>query len=146
MGSSRRRLLYLRPAACSCSSGCSPSPSAGTDDVAHSSRPGCPTPEHCSNVVVEYPFGKESRCAIDERFHLSCTRTAGGSKLFLDRLEVTNISVQHNKVWVMSPISRQCYKSATVGTTFFGETMNFTSMPMCFPAARITKSSSSRVQ
>jgi hypothetical protein len=62
----------------------------------------------CGHIDVPYPFGLEAHCAIHSGFHLSCTKTVDGtSKLLLNNtLEVIKISVQHNKVWVKTHISR----------------------------------------
>jgi hypothetical protein len=105
---------------------------AAIDDVPVSPRPNCPTTARCGDIDVPFPFALERRCAInnDKRFHLNCTETVGGTKLFNGKLEVINISVQDNKAWIKTRISRQRYnESAIKGLTTKGERMNIIGTP-----------------
>lgn len=72
---------------------------------------GCATMARCGDIDVPYPFALEPQCAIHGDFYLNCTTAVGGTpKLYaFINLEVMNISVQDNKVWIKTWKSRQCY-------------------------------------
>jgi hypothetical protein len=114
---------------------------AATDDdvPAESPRPaGCPTAERCGDIAVPYPFSLERRCAInnDERFHLNCTMSSNKQLLLHGKspsLEVTKISVQRNKVWIKSPISRQCYNKSATEIITIHDMLDITSTPFVLP-------------
>jgi hypothetical protein len=94
--------------------------------VAAARSPRCPNVTWCGNVEVRYPYGLDKECAIHEDFHLSCTPVDGVSKLFHGKMEVTKISVQDNKAWLKTWISRQCYDQSREGMIYNDAWMNLT--------------------
>jgi hypothetical protein len=80
------------------------------------------------------PFGLETQCAISKKFRLTCTTTASGTKLFHDdghgnKLEVMKISLQDNRAWLKTQISRQCFNQSTKVTIYNETRMDITGMP-----------------
>lgn len=99
--------------------------------------PGCATMARCGDIDVPYPFALEPQCAISG-FYLNCTTAVGGTgnpKLFVghDNLEVMKISVQHNKVWVKTYISRQCFDNS-MNTIYNDTSVNITGTPYVLSA------------
>ncbi|PUZ52193.1 hypothetical protein GQ55_6G250300 [Panicum hallii var. hallii] len=94
--------------------------------VAAARSPRCPNVTWCGNVEVPYPYGLDKECAIHEDFHLSCTPVDGVSKLFHGKMEVTKISVQDDKAWLKTWISRQCYDQSREGMIYNDAWMNLT--------------------
>lgn len=105
-------------------------PVLAATDAPMARSPDCAT--RCGHIDVPFPFGLEAHCAIHIGFHLHCTKTVDGtSKLLLNNtFEVIKISVQQNKVWVKTRISRQCYDQSTKAMIVSNEEqMNITGTP-----------------
>lgn len=95
------------------------------------SQPGCEST--CGSVPIPYPFGmKDPKCYVDKWFEIECRNSTTSSssssysasssgiddqKPFLKslNLEVSQISVQQGKVWIMNPIYRRNCKNKSEG-------------------------------
>uniref|UniRef100_K3YGG6 Protein kinase domain-containing protein n=1 Tax=Setaria italica TaxID=4555 RepID=K3YGG6_SETIT len=106
---------------------------AAADVVAAQRSPSCAT--RCGNVEVPYPFGLDEECAINSGFHLNCSTAGGTTTLFHSNMEVIKISVQANKAWVKTLISRQCYNRSTKQVEISNEkSLNLTGTPYVLSA------------
>jgi len=105
---------------------------AGADFAAAHRSPSCKTT--CGDIEVPYPFGLEEECAISRLFRLNCTTADGATKLLRGTLEMTKISVQDNKAWLKTYISRQCYNQSTKGMTDRNAWINITGTPFVVSA------------
>jgi hypothetical protein len=109
---------------------------AATADVPVSLRPGCARNARCGDINVPYPFVIDEQCEIRPGFYLNCTAEGGTTTLFraYPNFEVTKISVQDNKVWFKTYISRQCYNESTKGMTYNDAMLNITNLPYVLSA------------
>ncbi|CAM0147064.1 unnamed protein product [Urochloa decumbens] len=106
-------------------------------DVAAAQKPGCANTTWCGDIDVPYPYAMNEECAIHSGFYLNCSKTKdGATKLFHGHgnLEMTKISVQDNKAWVKTYISRQCYNQSTNRMLYNDAWMNITSTPFVLSA------------
>ncbi|VAI20380.1 wall-associated receptor kinase 5-like [Triticum aestivum] len=74
---------------------------------------GCKT--RCGDVEIPYPFGIGAGCAIEQRFEISCSRTAadGIERPFINYWEVLSISASSGQSRVLMFIPTYCYNSST---------------------------------
>jgi len=105
---------------------------AGADFAAAQRSPSCKT--MCGDIEVPYPFGLEKECAIHSGFHLNCTTADGTTKLLGGNVEVTKVSVQDNKAWFNTYISRQCYSQSIKRMTDWNAWINITGTPFVVSA------------
>jgi len=105
---------------------------AGADFAAAQRSPSCAT--RCGDIEVPYPFGLEEECAIHSGFHLDWTTVDGATKLLGGNVEVAKVSVQDNKAWFKTYISRQCYNQSTKGMTDRNAWINITGTPFVVSA------------
>ncbi|CAD6224394.1 unnamed protein product [Miscanthus lutarioriparius] len=109
-------------------------PSVWAVAVATAARrsPGCAT--RCGDMDVPYPFGLDPQCAIHDGFQLNCTTVGRATKLLYLDVEVTKISVQDGKAWLMTLISRQCYNQTTNDMSYDNAWVNATDTPYVLSA------------
>ncbi|CAL5005355.1 unnamed protein product [Urochloa decumbens] len=107
--------------------------SGGAGDVPAAQSPECAN--RCGDIDVPYPFGLDEKCSIHGGFLLNCMTVGGTTKLYKGTLEVTKISVQDNKAWVKTNISRQCYIQSTNRMIGNDASMNITNTPFVLSAS-----------
>ncbi|KAG8378186.1 hypothetical protein BUALT_Bualt08G0111700 [Buddleja alternifolia] len=71
----------------------------------------CPTT--CGNVTVQFPFGLNPNCYLNETYSIFCNQSHNPPKPFLqpNNLEVLGISLEDHTLRVAIPVVRDCYDS-----------------------------------
>ncbi|XP_047072062.1 wall-associated receptor kinase 5-like [Lolium rigidum] len=101
-------------------------PAVATPDGASSGRsislPGCP--DKCGDVPIPYPFGVGMHCAasrLNSYFNLTCDDTINPPRPKVGDpgavVEITDISLEHGEMRVLTPINYICFKSNITFTT-----------------------------
>jgi hypothetical protein len=106
-------------------------PAVATPDGASSGRsislPGCP--DKCGDVPIPYPFGVGMHCAasrLNSYFNLTCDDTINPPRPKVGDpgalVEITDISLEHGEMRVLTPINYICFKS---NATFTKDTQGY---------------------
>ncbi|KAG2558116.1 hypothetical protein PVAP13_8NG129700 [Panicum virgatum] len=80
--------------------------------------PGCPT--SCANVTVPYPFGIGANCSLSTGFNLTCDHTYSPPRLFVQGVQVTDVSLDEATVRVLNEVIVTGGFNSTLDLSSFG--------------------------
>ncbi|VAH97219.1 unnamed protein product [Triticum turgidum subsp. durum] len=98
---------------------------AGASSGRSVSLPSCP--DKCGDVPIPYPFGIGTHCAatsLSSYFNLTCNGTIDPPRPMVGNdeavVEITDISLEHGEMRVLSPVNHICFTLDTTFTKFLG--------------------------
>ncbi|KAL7585663.1 hypothetical protein Lser_V15G42748 [Lactuca serriola] len=98
--------------------------------MAKTANPGCRT--QCGNLTIEYPFGIDKGCSIDESFNLTCNLTSNPPKLFIGSGNIEIYSMSGHEMKISNSIAFRCYNESGRATYELIAWTNLETTPFTF--------------
>ena len=98
--------------------------------MAKTANPGCRT--QCGNLTIEYPFGIDKGCSIDESFDLTCNLTSNPPKLFIGSGNIEIYSMSGHEMKISNSIAFRCYNESGRATYELIAWTNLETTPFTF--------------